>query len=291
VNVPSLTSFRRDGLVFDVVDEGPRDQAREGSVVVLLHGFPQRANSWSAVSPLLTAAGFRVLAPDQRGYSPRARPRGRAAYAMRELVADVVALIDAADSGPVHLVGHDWGAAVGWAVATLHPERLCTFTAVSVPHPQAMVRSLTQSNQLLKSWYVAALQAPCLPELTVRWWPGWVEANLRRSGMEDAAITRFRHEIVADGAFASAINWYRAIPFGGPSATQSADRLIRVPTTLVWSDQDVAITRCPVDLCAHFIHPNFRADYRLVVLPGVDHWIPEHAPGRLTESILRRISG
>ncbi len=272
-----LTSFARQRLTFDVVDSGPRD----GRVVVLLHGFPQRANCWSAVVPLLIAPGLRVIAPDQRGYSVGARPRGRAAYAMKELVADLVALIDQVGGGPVHLVGHDWGAAVGWATAALHPELVISFTAVSVPHPQAMVRSLWRSKQALKSWYVACLQVPFIPELVARYWPGWVVGNLRRSGMDEAAISRFRDEILTDGAWASAISWYRAIPFGGPPT-----RKIRRPTTLVWSDGDVAITQASVERCAEFV----AADYQLVVLPGVDHWIPEHAPAELARAILERVN-
>ena len=271
-----VSSFTKDGLVFDVVDFGPRD----GPVTLLLHGFPQRADSWDSVTPLLVAEGFRVVAPDQRGYSVGARPRGRAAYAMKHLVADVVTLIRTINAGPVHLVGHDWGAAVGWAVAANHPELLISFTAVSVPHPQAMVKSLSSSRQALRSWYVGAIQIPFVPEFVAKHAPGWVEGNLRRSGMDEAALARFRTEIMADGAFSPALGWYRAIPFGGPSGA----RTINVPTTLVWSDGDVAITRAAALRCAEFVS----ADYRLEILDGVDHWIPEHAAKRLAEIILQR---
>lgn len=276
----ALSSFVHDGLVFDVQDHGPKDGPKDGPVALLLHGFPQRANSWSEITPLLVARGLRVVAPDQRGYSSAARPRGRAAYAMKHLVADTVALIDAIGSGPVHLVGHDWGAAVGWAVAANHPELVRSFTAVSVPHPQAMVKSLLRSRQARKSWYVAAIQVPFVPELIASRAPSWVEGNLRRAGMGDAAIERFRAEIVADGALPSALGWYRAIPFGASSRTDS----VAVPTTMVWSDGDVAIDLDPVLRCAEFVS----ADYRLEVLKGVDHWIPEHAPQQLAAIILAR---
>src|ERR1700737_4666991 len=109
--VERMTRYERDGLVFDVRDEGPLD----GPVVVLLHGFPETSASWSDVIPKLVDAGYRAVAPDQRGYSPDARPRGRRAYRRRELVADVLALIDQTGAERVHLVGHDWGAAVAWA--------------------------------------------------------------------------------------------------------------------------------------------------------------------------------
>src|SRR5207253_10320569 len=108
-----MQMFSRAGLDFDVRDDGPPD----GDVVVLLHGFPETSASWREVTPGLNAAGYRTLAPDQRGYSPRARPSQRRAYRRRELVADVFALADAARADRFHLVGHDWGAAVAWAAA------------------------------------------------------------------------------------------------------------------------------------------------------------------------------
>ena len=201
---------------------------------------------------------------------------------MKNLVGDIVALISSLGRGPVHVVGHDWGAAVGWALAARHPELLRSYTAVSVPPPQAMVRSLRSSRQGLKSWYVVAIQVPFVPELVARYAPGWVEGNLRRSGMDERALGRFRVEILADGAFSAALGWYRAIPLGGPSGAHR----ITVPTTLVWSDGDVAIDRDPVRRCADFVS----AEYRLEVLEGVDHWIPEHAPDRLAEIILHRVA-
>src|SRR5690606_26265127 len=138
-----------DGFTFDVIDGGPVD----GDVIVLLHGFPQTATSWSKVAPLLHEAGYRSLAPHQRGYSPGARPSGRRAYSVDRLVADVAALVDTV-GGPVHLVGHDWGAIVAWAVAVERPELLRTLTTVSVPHPMAFLRSMARSTQLLHSYYM-----------------------------------------------------------------------------------------------------------------------------------------
>src|SRR3954454_25376929 len=103
-----MQQFSRSGFTFDVSDDGPAD----GPVLVLLHGFPENRSSWAAMTSLLVDAGFRVLAPDQRGYSPGARPTSRRSYAMPELVADVLALVDASDAARVHVVGHDWGGGV-----------------------------------------------------------------------------------------------------------------------------------------------------------------------------------
>jgi len=128
---PRLRTFRNDGLRFDVRDQGPLD----GPVVVLLHGFPERASDWDGVAARLHAAGLRTVAPDQRGYSPGARPGTRVAYRMSALVDDVLALV-ARIGSPVHLVGHDWGAAVAWRMATEHPGAVRSLTTVSCRTPR-----------------------------------------------------------------------------------------------------------------------------------------------------------
>src|SRR3978361_2578612 len=128
-----MDSFSRGDLVFDVRDSGPAD----GDPVVLLHGFPQDSSSFDRLSPVLHSAGLRTLAPDQRGYSPGARPPGRSAYVMREVVDDVLALLDAAGLDSAHVVGHDWGGIVAWALGAWHPDRIRTLPAISVPHPCA----------------------------------------------------------------------------------------------------------------------------------------------------------
>ena len=128
-----LTSFVNDGLTFDVVDEGPLD----GTPIVLLHGFPQTAAQWSRLTPFLHERGYRTIAPDQRGYSPGARPRGRFAYRVSALAGDTAALITALGGEPVHLVGHDWGSTVAWTTAARYPHLIRTLT--SVPSPSVSV--------------------------------------------------------------------------------------------------------------------------------------------------------
>lgn len=274
-----VDAFERDGLTFDVTDAGPED----GTPVVLLHGFPERASCWRVVAPLLHAQGMRTYAPDQRGYSPRARPSGRAAYAVPELVADVVALIERI-GGPVHLVGHDWGANVGWSVAARHPELVTSWTAVSVPHPAAFVRAIRTTRQGLHSWYMGLFQLPLVVETLARWPGGPIDQGLRRSGMTPAEVARFRTEIVEYGALPGALGWYRALPH---SRGRGMGGRVRVPTTLVWSTEDTAIVRPGVDGCAEHVE----APYDLVVLDGVSHWIPTHAPEALADAILARVAG
>jgi pimeloyl-ACP methyl ester carboxylesterase len=274
-----ITTYEHDGLTFDVRDEGPIDAAP----VVLLHGFPERNTSWRHVAPILHAAGLRTLAVDQRGYSPGARPTRRRDYRLGNLVGDVAALVERV-GGPVHLVGHDWGAVVGWVLAARRPELLRTWTAVSVPHPSAFLKAGLTSTQGLMSWYIGMFQVPRLPELSAARRGGPFDHFLRRAGMTPEEVERFHREMVEDGALPHALGWYRAIPFGDPAA--GAGR-VRVPTTFVWSDGDVAVARKGVDETERWVD----AAYELVVLPGVTHWIPTQAPEECAEAILRRVEG
>jgi pimeloyl-ACP methyl ester carboxylesterase len=272
-----LTTFTRDGLVFDVRDAGPL----EGAPVVLLHGFPQDSRCWDAVSPLLHARGYRTLAPDQRGYSPGARPRHRRAYRLSELTADIVELIEAAGIGPVHLVGHDWGAAVAWVVAAQRPDLLTSLSALSVPHPAAFARALLTSGQALRSWYMLFFQLPWLPErtLTGRSW----ESSLRSTGMSSKAPARDARLMRDRGAARGGLSWYRAMMF---SVQSGFGTKITVPTLYVWSDGDIAIGPKAAALARHFV----TGPYSYEVLQGVSHWIPDEVPERL-DAVLARHFG
>jgi pimeloyl-ACP methyl ester carboxylesterase len=261
-----VDTFRRDGLTFDVRDGGPPD----GDAVVLLHGFPQDSTAWKSVEPLLQRNGLRTLALDQRGYSPGARPPGRTAYRLSETVADVLALLDAAGLEAAHVVGHDWGAAVGWALAGWHPDRVRSLTAISVPHPGAMARALVTSDQGLRSYYLALFQLPVLPERLILAKQGApLRRVLSRGGLPDAAVDRYVRRMREPGALTAALGWYRAMPW---SARQSVGT-VRVPTLHLWSTGDAFLGRAATEDTARFVD----APYRLEVLEGVGHWIPELA--------------
>lgn len=272
-----LTAFHRGDLTFAVRDTGPED----GPPVVLLHGFPQNSKSWIPVAERLNAAGYRTLIPDQRGYSPEASPSGRRNYHISELSDDIAALIEQAGLGPVHLVGHDWGSGVAWAVAANHPELLRSLTAVSVPHPTAFLLSMLSSSQILLSWYMMVAQLPFLPEYLVRQKDGFFHHMLRRSGQSSAGALR-DIEILRRGNTAStAVNYYRAIPYAMlqlPVLSKS----VSVPTLQVWSDGDIAVGRKGHELSRKFV----KGPWKLVELEGVSHWIPEEAPDRLAELII-----
>src|SRR3954447_12607319 len=227
----AVDSYRRDGLTFDVVDAGPED----GEPVVLLHGFPQDSTAWNSVAPALHQAGLRTLAPDQRGYSPMARPRGRGRYRLRETTADVLALLDSAGLKSAHVVGHDWGGIVAWALAAWHPDRVRTLTALSVPHPAAMQKAFVTSDQALRSLYMGMFQLPVLPERLLLAGDG---AALRRmlqiSGLSSELAEHYVRRMQEPGALSTALAWYRALPLDARNPVGT----VRVPTLHVWSTRD-----------------------------------------------------
>ncbi|MRJ76813.1 alpha/beta fold hydrolase [Aeromicrobium sp. SMF47] len=271
-----ITQLTHAGMTFDVIDSGPLD----GPPVVLLHGFPQRATSWAKVSEQLNAEGLRTYALDQRGYSPGARPTSRFAYGLGELVGDVTALIHLIGR-PVHLVGHDWGSAVAWAVAGGHPELVRTLTAVSVAHPTAFMKSMVSSSQPLRSYYMLLFQLPVLPERLLSTPNGLGEKMLRAAGMDSDMIETFRRDIVADGALPGGLGYYRSIVLGG----KEVGRKVSVPTTYVWSDQDAALARRGAELTADYV----TAPYELVVVRGATHWLLDQNAPELAEIIVERV--
>jgi pimeloyl-ACP methyl ester carboxylesterase len=271
-----METFEHDGLVFDVTDTGSGD----AGTIVLLHGFPQNRHEWDGVTPALVEAGYRTLTPDQRGYSPGARPSSRRAYTQSHLVADVVALLDQAELGQVHLVGHDWGALVAWALASRHPGRLHTLTTISVPHPQALAWAMPR-GQILKSWYMAAFQLPVLPEVVV---PSRVGVGmLSDTDLPPEAMKSYLEPLGRDG-LTGALNWYRALPFSRNE--QGYAHKTTVPTTFVWGAADPALGRKAAEATARFV----TGPYRFVELPGVGHWIPDAVPDQLAALILDRVT-
>ena len=267
--------FSRAGLVFPVRDSGPIGD----TPAVLLHGFPQTVASYDLVAARLNAAGLRTLIPTQRGYADTARPTARRDYRMAELVADVIALVDALGVEHVHLVGHDWGGAVAWAVAGLHTGRVRSLTALSTPHPAAMRESLLRSSQALKSWYMAVFQLPVLPERALS---KTLALRLERGGLPAAAAQTYAAAMADLDTRTGALNWYRGLPFS--LRTQIPD--VTVPTTYVWGRHDFALGRVAAERTAAHVS----ADYRFLDLDA-GHWLPESNPSEVADAILDRSRG
>ena len=251
------------GLRFDALSAGPRD----GELVLLLHGFPQMPSSWRAALNTLGAAGYRALAPAQRGYSAGASPVDVDAYRLEELCADVLAIADEQRASRFHVIGHDWGGVVAWALAADHPDRVATLTALSTPHGAAMRAALAGTQQRLRMSYIAVLRMPMIPEMLFDAGGGMVaESALALTGLDRRAAHR---EVVALRKLGptGALNWYRALARG---ALRRRPPVV-VPTLHVWGDHDVAFGREATELTAEHVE----GEYHLVELEGGTHWIPE----------------
>ena len=261
---------------FPARSAGPSD----GPLVLLLHGFPESSWEWHDQIDALASAGYRAVAPEQRGYSPGARPEGIEHYSIDRLVGDVIGMADSLGASTFHLVGHDWGAIVAWHVAAAHPERLETLTIVSVPHPTAWAAAFADpsSDQPARSAY--------MPEMK------------RLGSEENMGIDFLRFAFDASGlsghdtephiavlgernAMRAALNWYRAYDFttmGLPDIT--------VPTLFVWSPADVAIAREGAELTGRHVD----APYRFEVIEEIGHWIPELAAAEFSAMLLEHLA-
>ncbi len=262
-----------DGLVLDAVATGPAD----GPPVVLLHGFPQSAWSWRGVWPALAEAGFRVVAPDLRGYSPDARPEGVDAYRMPLLVGDVVAVLDHVGADTAHLVGHDWGAAIAWQLAGRHPGRVRTLTTVSVPHPVAFVEALrTDADQRRRSQYMRDWGSPDAEQTLLA--GGLAQVF---GGIPAVDAQRYVGLMREPGVLTAALAYYRAQSLADLEGLGP----ITASTLHVWSDGDVALGAA----AAHATGSHVEGPYRFEVLHGVSHWVPEEAAAPLTALLLQHL--
>jgi pimeloyl-ACP methyl ester carboxylesterase len=260
------------GFTFDVEVAGPDT----GVPALLLHGFPQHSRQWDLVAPLLHRTGVRTAALDQRGYSPGARPGEVDAYRIGECVADAVAVLDELGWDSAHVIGHDWGAVVGWHLASSYAARVRSLTAVSVPHPVALTTALaTDADQRARSSYIGLFQQDGKAERLLL----DDDAQRLRSLLADVPPDRvdlYVQRMREPGALAAALNWYRAMSAAdlvglGPTT---------VPTTFVWSDGDAAIGRTAAEGCAAQV----TGVYRFVEVSGVSHWLPEEAPQAVADA-------
>ena len=253
-----------------------------GEMVVLLHGFPQSSWAWRHQLLALGAAGYRAVAPDQRGYSPGARPPEVSRYATPALVNDVLAIADELGAFTFHLVGHDWGAAVAWQVAARHPQRLRTLTVLSVPHPHAFTAALADpgGDQAARSAYFEVLKADEAADAFLA-----DRASLLRSvfaPLDPADVEPYVDLLSEPGAMQAALNWYRAADSGLVSGLGP----ITTPTLFIWSTEDAALGRMGAEATAQHVE----GPYRFEVLEGVSHWIAEEVPARTNELLLEHVA-
>ena len=274
-----MKRVRANGLEFACVEQG------EGPLVLLLHGFPDTASSWSHQIPALAAAGYRVVAPDQRGYAAGARPANVDDYGVLALVGDAVGFVDALGASTCHLVGHDWGGAVAWVFAVLHPDRLRTLTAVSTPHPTPFGTSIREGEQKEMSAYMDVFRAEGAEDLFLADEGAAMRRALASFGMEDTdPVDEYYRVLSQPGAMTGALNWYRANDIGAGNLELPP---VTVPTMYVWSTDDQALGREAAEATAAWVD----GPYRFEVLEGVSHWVPEEVPDVLTALLLDHFAG
>jgi pimeloyl-ACP methyl ester carboxylesterase len=267
--------FRARIAGFEADDQRP--------AVILLHGFPVTSAMWEPVLEPLVDAGYRVLAFDQRGYSPAARPEGKENYRADQLSDDLLAISEAVGLQDFHLVGHDWGAIVGWTTVLRYPERVNSWTGLSVPHPAAFAAAVQNDpEQRSRSGYFVLFQTPLVPEALF---------SFNNFNMLQAVYTAMgpaqRREYLAmfaePGALTAAFNWYRAM---GESADNAAslDMEVYTPTLFIWGNHDVAIARSGVQGQMLYI----KGAYTEIELDA-GHWLIEEHPEEITEALIQHL--
>ena len=280
MTAPALLAIEAKGMVFRGRGIGLENPSAEP--VIFLHGFPETSIMWAGLMEKLADEGYRCFAPDQRGYSPGARPEGVESYAYEELASDVAALADDIDFERFHLVGHDWGSAIGWIMLSSCPERIRSWTAMSVPHMDAFRSALADDpDQQQRSRYMAFFRTPEKPEkaLTVN---DLEPLRALWSSIPDDQVEEYVAVFSQPGALTAALNWYRANSFGLEQGYSGAlFGQVSHPTLLIWGNEDMAIGRAAVERTRQYM----AGPYRLAELDA-GHWLVQEQPGRVHDEIL-----
>jgi epoxide hydrolase 4 len=273
-----------NGIEFHAVAAGPA----EGPLVILLHGFPEFWYGWRHQLGALAAAGWRVLAPDQRGYNLSGKPAGSRAYRLDVLADDVLGLADALGRRHFAVVGHDWGGVVAWHLAGRNPERVSRAAILNAPHPATLWRYANRHpSQLLKSWYVGYFQLPFLPELSLRAGGFWVLRRVLRRSARPGTFSAddfraYREAWARPGAIRAMLNWYRALRHDVPLPRAAPRAMpITVPVRVIWGGRDA------------FLDPGLAAagiarceEGELIHLPDASHWL-QHEEAAAVNRMLR----
>lgn len=247
---------------------------------LLLHGWPEFAACWEQTAAILLDQGMSVLAYDQRGYSPGARPDSVDEYTMPHLVADLDEISRAMGLDRFHLVGHDWGGMVAWHYAANHPERLLTSTVVSTPHPIAHAKQVqADPDQYERMEYMRSIQDH--PEGVARTLlrnDGERLIDLYDSDVPDDMAASYVSRLSEPGAMGSVLKYYQA----ADGRARLSSTPVTVPTTFVWGSEDIAFPRATAELTAEYVE----GPYRFVPLEGASHWLPESRPEEIAREAI-----
>ncbi|MBA2396232.1 MAG: alpha/beta hydrolase [Ktedonobacteraceae bacterium] len=255
-----------------------------GPLIVLLHGFPEFWYSWRHQIPVLAEQGYRVVAPDLRGYNDTDKPR--TGYDVSTLLRDIVGLIKGLGEEKAIIVGHDWGGVLAWAFALQYPQMTERLIVLNAPHPKIFLRELRSLAQLKKSWYIFAFQIPWLPEfLLVRNHAALIGKMLYDSAVQKAAFPPevqaiYRDAMSKPGALRASLNYYRAA-FRNPFSTGGrSDKIITVPTLLIWGDQDVALDISLTNRLEQWVS-NLKVEH----IPDSGHWVQQERQNEVNSLI------
>ncbi|HVG46023.1 MAG TPA: alpha/beta hydrolase [Longimicrobium sp.] len=266
-----------------------------GPLVVLLHGFPEFWWGWHRQIPALAAAGFRVVAPDLRGYNLSEKPKGAGSYRVSILAQDVASLIHHLGEERAHVAGHDWGGVVAWRLALAHPERVDRLIVLNAPHPAVFNRELKRPRQFLRSWYAMFFQLPLLPEAVFRANDyATLERIFRKSparpgAFSDDDVRRYKEAMARPGALTAMLAYYRTfartLGSSGGSGGREAKRTVTRPTLVIWGERDTALNPHNLDGLEEYV-----PDLRIERLPA-SHWVLADEPERVSERMIRFLRG
>jgi epoxide hydrolase 4 len=265
-----------NGLMFELAECGSGDR-----LALCLHGFPELNFSWRHQMPLLAAKGWRVWAPNLRGYGASSKPAGVRAYALDQLVADVAALIDASAAKEVMLVAHDWGAIIAWHFAILKVRPLVRLVVMNVPHPLVAAREVRRWRQLWRSWYILFFQLPWLPERLNTMKDGaaikraFHNMAVDKSRFPPEALQVYANAMLRPGAATATVNYYRALMRTAHYRAVGSGR-VEVPTLMIWGEEDTALNIHCTEGTEQWV-----SDFTLRRLPGVSHWVQQEAPEKV----------
>jgi pimeloyl-ACP methyl ester carboxylesterase len=274
---------RANGLRFRVTADGPST----GELVVMLHGFPEGAESWAKPLHRVAQEGALAIAPDMRGYGFTDAPSGVEDYSLPKLVEDVRAIIVAFGRPNAHVVGHDWGAVVAWFFAIEHPEMAKSLTVLSVGHPAALADAMREEDQRTRSRYIDLFLLEGKAERVLE------EDGNRRlramygDGVPPAAVDHFVRSLSRPGRLTAGLNYYRAnLSREQAWSALRRDAVVAAPTTLLWGDQDPALGRVQAEATARFVS----GPYRLEVLEGAGHWLQFERPAEVGSAVASALS-
>lgn len=275
--------IQSNGLRFRVLVDGDAN----GDAAVMLHGFPEGAESWSRQIAALARAGVLAIAPDLRGYGMSDAPEGVEAYRLEHLVEDVAGIVKAFGRDRIHVAGHDWGAIIAWFFAGAHPEMTRSLTVLSCGHPAAVASATrTDEDQQRRSRYVDLFLIEGKAERVL------AEDDYRRlramfelpnpDVVPRGAVEHFTRSVARPGRLTAALNYYRANLGPDRWASLAAEANVSAPTVLLWGDQDPALGRVQAETTAEHVS----GAYRLEILPGAGHWLQFERPAEVSRALV-----